>query len=165
MKLILLFVGQKRAQIFSVLSFLFLTGWVIPHVVAADSDSTIIEQTYKAWVYAANAKDIELWSAFLSSDAAFLPPEHQALETTDEIIDFYLKLFADDQFSLDCRQTAVAVALSGELAWARGWCTATFSGPDGHAVSGRRSDWTKVWIKDGHGTWKCRLNTWNYDSP
>ena len=149
----------------SILSFLLLAGLAASGVLSADTDSERINQTYDAWVEAANAKDIELWSTFLASGAVFLPPEHKALESSDEITDFYLSLFTDDQFSLDCEQTSVTVAQSGELAWALGWCIASFSSPDGQAVIYRSSDWVKVWIKNRDGAWKCRLNTWNFGRP
>lgn len=117
---------------------------------------------YDSWVEATNEKDIERWSAYLDDNAVFLPPEHVALETKEEIVTFYSGLFLDPNFSLTCRQTLAEVSRSNDFAWARGTCHATFTTPGGELGSGS-SKWTKVWVRSESGEWKCRLNTWNYD--
>ncbi len=127
---------------------------------AAESDASVIEQTYNDWVRATNAKDIELWSSYLAPEALFQPPDSPSLETREAIVDYYRRSFADPNFSLDCRQLAVEVAGSGEMAWARGVCQATFTNTDGQTANGK-SRWFKVWLKQADGSWKCKLNTWN----
>jgi len=121
-----------------------------------------IRELYDNWVEATNDKDIERWSIYLDEDAVFLPPGHAALESREEIIDFYSDLFLDPNFALTCRQTSVEVSASDDFAWARGTCHATFTSPNGDLGSGT-SKWTKVWRRSESGDWRCRLNTWNYD--
>lgn len=133
--------------------------------IAADSEEQNIHETYAAWVEAANDKDIEKWSTFLADDPYFVPPDSSPLTTTKEVIDYYKESFSDSWFSLDCAQEQVELSESGEMAWARGICNATFTGPDEKKTSGT-SRWFKVWIKQSDGSWRGRVNTWKYvDHP
>jgi uncharacterized protein (TIGR02246 family) len=127
---------------------------------ASESDASIIEQNYNAWVQVTNARNLELWSSYLAPDASFMPPDAALLDTRDAILDYYRKAFADPHFSLDCQQLSVDVAQSRDMAWASGECKATFTGMDGEKASGT-SRWFKVWLKQADGSWKCRVNTWD----
>ena len=128
----------------------------------SDADESKIEKTYNRWVQAVNAKDIEWWSSFLAPKAVFLPPGVHPLETEQAILDYYRESFTDPHFALDCQQQAVDVAQSGEMAWALGVCRATFTNSDGQKANGK-SRWLKVWLKQDDGSWKCRVNIWNYE--
>jgi ketosteroid isomerase-like protein len=126
-----------------------------------DEDIAAIHQAYSDWTDATNAKDIQTWSVFLGHDPFFAPPDHPALETREEVLQFYMDLFADPDFViLDCKQLDITVAKSRDMAWSRGKCVATFHNGD-NADLKIPSKWNKVWIKDASGKWKCRLNTWN----
>ena len=129
--------------------------------IAADSEEQFIHETYKAWVAASNEKDIEKWSTFLAENPYFSPADSPPLTSTDEVIGYYNRSFSDPWFSLDCEQEYVEVSDSGEMAWARGKCNATFTGPDGKKASGF-SRWFKVWIRQSDGSWRGRVNTWKY---
>jgi ketosteroid isomerase-like protein len=133
-----------------------------PLSTAADSDVQAIHETYNAWVEAANEKDISKWSTFLAADPYFSPADSPPLTSTSAVTDYYKKSFADSWFSLDCEQQDVEVAESGEMAWARGICYATFTGPDGEKAKGT-SRWFKVWVRDADGLWRGRVNTWKYE--
>ena len=124
------------------------------------NDIDIIKKSYDEWLNATNAKDIDKWSIFLDADAVFLPPDSQPLESIDDIKDYYINLFKDPSSKLECDQVFVEVAKSRDIAWSRGVCKATFSTVDGNIGTGA-SKWTKVWIRQADGTWKCKLNTWN----
>ena len=128
---------------------------------AADSEEQAIHEAYDAWVEAANEKDIKKWSTFLAEDPYFVPADSPPLASTEEIIDYYKRSFSDKWFSLNCEQQKVEVSESGEMAWARGICNATFTDPDGRKASGT-SRWFKVWIKHSDGSWRARVNTWKY---
>ena len=137
---------------------------IILPIQASAVDSTEeqeIEMTYIEWLKATNAKDIEQWSMFLASNPFFLPPGSPPLRTKEAVLDYYRASFADPNFSLDCRQQSADIADSGGMAWAEGVCHATFSDADGRKASGD-SRWLKVWIKQSDGSWKCRVNTWNF---
>jgi ketosteroid isomerase-like protein len=132
-------------------------------VSANPSDSSkAIRAAYNEWVEAVNAKDIEWWSRFLAPGALFLPPDIPALDSNDAIINFYVELFRDQNFTLDCVQSFVEISDSNDLAWTRGTCRATFSLPNGEVGRGS-SKWAKVWVRSESGEWKCRLNAWNND--
>ncbi len=130
---------------------------------AAESDEWAIHETYDSWVEATNRKNIEEWSTFLAMDPYFFPADSPPLTNTEEVIDYYARSFSDPLFSLDCKQEHVDVSESGRMAWSRGKCSATFTGPDGKEASGT-SRWFKVWIKGSDDSWRCRVNTWrNFD--
>jgi ketosteroid isomerase-like protein len=133
--------------------------------IAAEFEEPSIHDIYDSWVEAANEKDIEKWSTFLADSPYFSPADSPPLTGTDEVVGYYKRSFADPWFSLDCEQEHVEVSPSGEIAWSRGKCNATFTGPDGKKAGGK-SRWFKVWIKQSDGSWKCRVNTWKYvDQP
>jgi len=129
--------------------------------VAADSDAQEIERTYTAWVEATNEKDIEKWSLFLAKDPYFSPAGAPPLTSREAVLAYYEKSFSDPEFSLDCEQLEVHVSQSGDMAWSRGVCEATFTGPDGNKQSGS-SRWLKVWAKYDDGSWKGRINSWKF---
>lgn len=126
---------------------------------ADDTEELSIHRTYAAWVEATNDKDIERWSTFLAVDPYFAPADSPPITSTNEVIGYYERSFADPWFSLDCEQEHVEVSESGTMAWSRGYCEATFTGPDGNKANGT-TRWFKVWIKQSDGSWRCRVNTW-----
>lgn len=161
--------GPNRSRRMAVKKTLMILVMSITSAVCGTADSKsndqqLINDAYDEWVKATNARDIERWSVFLAPEVLFLPPDHSALSTHDSIREYYLKLFADPNFSLRCRQRSVEVAASGDLAWSTGSCEASFSGPEGQRALGR-SKWAKVWAKQRDGTWKARLNVWNSEAP
>jgi ketosteroid isomerase-like protein len=127
---------------------------------APETDAALIEETYNSWLLATNARDIEWWSSYLAPDAWFMPPDAPSLDTREAILEYYLRSFADPNFSLDCQQLTVDVAHSKDMAWASGVCRATFTDMNGQKAAGK-SRWFKVWLKQGDGSWKCRVNTWD----
>ena len=143
---------------------LIVTGLLLfnhGQVIAESSDDSIIERTYTTWLKATNARDIEAWASYLAPNALFVPPGIRSLTTREAILDYYRKAFADPNFALDCRQLSVEVSQSGEMAWAHGYCQAAFTGTSGHKEHGT-SRWFKIWYKQSGGSWKCGVNTWNY---
>ena len=124
------------------------------------SQEMVIEKTYDEWVRVTNARDIERWSSYITAGAYFAPPGIPALETESAILDYYRKSFTDPLFALDCKQIEVIIADSGDLAWARGTCKATFTDPKGKKGRGE-SKWSKIWLKQSDGSWKCRVNAWS----
>lgn len=143
---------------------LVIVGMILPSLADAGDDSidqsAAILSAYNRWVETTNAKDIDQWSTFLAPDAVFFPSDGPALDSNEAIVSYYIKLFDDPNFTLDCAQSSVEVSASNDFAWARGTCQATFSLPDGGIGRGS-SKWAKVWVRMESGEWKCRLNTWN----
>ena len=136
-----------------------LTFATFSEALAAEIDGQSVHETYEAWVNATNEKDIEKWSTFLATNPYFHPAHSTPLANADEVISYYARSFADPRFSLDCKQEHVDVSASGDMTWSRGWCKATFTGPDGSEATGT-TRWLKVWIKQSDGSWRCRVNTW-----
>lgn len=135
----------------------------IPAAYAGDSDVQAIETTYTAWVEAANEKDIEKWSSFLAEDPYFSPADAPPLTSREAVLAYYERSFSDPEFSLNCEQLEVHVSNSGDMAWSRGVCEATFTRPDGVKGYGS-SQWIKVWTKYPDGSWKGRINSWKSES-
>ena len=83
------------------------------------ADVAAIEKLYPAWVETTRSRDLEAFASFLAPGAHFQPPDHPALQSRQEIMEFYRKLYEDPQFALNCRQQQVEVAASGDMAWSR----------------------------------------------
>ena len=131
---------------------------------ARADDEAAIRAAYDAWVVAADGKDIDSWVTFLGPDAVFLPPDAGEQTTYEEIRDSYVRTFEDPNWSIACAHTEVEIAEAGDMAWSRGNCDFTISGPDGEPVQ-NRSKWNKVWVKQPDGSWKNRLNAWSSTRP
>jgi ketosteroid isomerase-like protein len=142
---------------------LFALFIAVPVANAGDSDVQAIESTYRAWVEAANQKDIEKWSSFLAEDPYFSPADAPPLTNREAVLAYYEKSFSDPEFSLKCEQREVHVSRSGDMAWSRGMCRATFSTPNGGKGCGS-SQWIKVWTKHPDGSWKGRINSWKSET-
>ena len=127
---------------------------------ATANEEQLIKETYDEWVQVTNTKDIDRWWTFVAPAAVFTPPGEAVLQTEAAIRGFYEKLFADPNFSLDCKQLRVEIAESGDMAWARGICNFTLTDRNGEKGSGT-SRWFKIWLKQTDGSWKCKVNTWN----
>ena len=150
--------GMKAGLVFWLGLLLLQTAGVAEEQNGADERA--IGETYREWVEATNAGDLERWASFLAPGAVFLPPNSPALLDEKAIRSFYAGLFRDDRFALDCRQERVEVAEARDFAWSTGHCEATFTGPDGSEAHDR-SKWAKVWKRRADGAWKCTLNSWS----
>jgi uncharacterized protein (TIGR02246 family) len=123
-----------------------------------------ITKAYADWVQTVNARDLVAWASFLAPDAIFLPPDSPVLTDRQAILDLYAALFADDKFTLSCRQENVEVSESEDLAWSHGHCESTLTDPDGRLARGT-SKWMKVWKRQPNGDWKCAANSWSSTAP
>lgn len=134
--------------------------WIFQPAFAENQAELEIEATYNNWVETVNDKDMGAWSSYLAPNAKFLPPGIGELNTHEAIRNYYLELFADPNFALNCKQLSAVTAESGNFAWSTGECEATSTGNEGELVHSK-SKWAKVWEKQSSGTWKCKLNIWN----
>jgi len=155
--------GYQRPIVTWLSRFALAVVLVLAEGAAADteSDSIAIGEAYDAWERAANARDIELWASYLAPNATFMPADAEPLTTKQSILDYYRKSFADPNFSLDCQQLSIDIAGSRDMAWSSGKCHATFTNSDGEKAAGG-SQWIKIWLKQADGSWKCRVNAWDY---
>ncbi len=152
---------QNCAKLVAGTGFLIILASI---ALAEDDEGARIEETYNAWVRTTNARDIDGWASYLAPNAYFVPSDSPSLTTEEEILNYYRRSFADPEFSLDCQQSDVELAESGDMAWARGTCKVTFTVSD-NEVGSAKSRWLKVWEKQPNGLWKCRVNTWNVEGP
>ena len=124
------------------------------------SHEQVIMKAYENWVKATNDKNIEQWSSFLAPDAIFHPPNYKALIGAGAIVDYYLELFTDENFSLNCKQEKVEISKAEDFAWSTGKCEAIFTGSDGK-IAKDKSKWMKIWVRMPNGEWKCKINSWS----
>jgi ketosteroid isomerase-like protein len=144
---------------------LLLLPAVASHAIAQQElHRQAIDTAYRNWVDATNAMDIDRWASFLAPDPLFLPPDQPALRGEPAVREFYERLFADHNFSLNCRQEQIELAESEDMAWSTGSCEATFTGPDDTAARSS-SKWAKVWTRLPNGEWKCAVNSWSMNGP
>ena len=127
----------------------------------ASDERTLLNQTYMSWVEATRQHDIDAWMTYLAPEVLFIPPDQGALDHHLTIKNYYLDLFADPNFALNCQQLIVKLSKSRNMAWTSGSCNASYSDANGEIVTGK-SIWSKVWLKQPDGSWKCRFNTWHY---
>ena len=153
--------GLLHAVWFLVVSQLLLAGEVQAQ---SGPHERAIAEAYANWVETVNDKDLNAWASYLAPEALFFPPNSPILAGRAAIFQHYTALFADDQFSLTCRQEHVEVAASEDIAWAYGHCQSTFTGSDGQLAHGS-TKWVKVWRRQPSGEWKCAVNSWSSTVP
>ena len=100
----------------------------------------------------------------LAPNAVSLPPDNPRLESDEAILAFYSELFRDENFSLDCHQELIEIAVAEDAAWSSGHCRATLTGPDGPVAQGG-SKWAQVWKRMPSGDWKRVMNSWSGTGP
>lgn len=157
--------SQKRAALRASVMACACLAALPAHVLAQSrAHERAIAEAYAAWVETVNEKDIEAWSSYLAPGAIFFPPDSPVLPDRSAILDFYSELFADPQFSLDCRLERVDVAAAEDMAWGHGYCESSFTDTDGRIANGS-TKWVKVWKRLPNGEWKCAVNSWNATGP
>lgn len=127
----------------------------------ASDERALLDQTYMLWGETTKQHDIDAWMTYLAPEVLFLPPDHGALDHPLAVKNYYMNLFSDPNFALNCQQLNVKLSKSKNMAWTNGYCNASYSDTKGEAVTGK-SNWSKVWLKQPDGSWKCRFNTWHY---
>ena len=112
------------------------------------------------WARAAQGRDIDQVVSYWADDAIVFPPGSPPLKGKPAIRDFVAKSFQTPGFSISWKTTNVAVARSGDLAYATGTNRVSFTGPDGKQVLVEGKAVT-VWRKEKGGIWKCVIDIWN----
>jgi uncharacterized protein (TIGR02246 family) len=112
------------------------------------------------WARAAQGRDIDQVVSYWADDAIVFPPGSPPLKGKPAIRDFVAKSFQTPGFSISWKTTNVAVARSGDLAYATGTNRVSFTGPDGRQVTVEGKAVT-VWRREKEGIWKCVIDIWN----
>jgi uncharacterized protein (TIGR02246 family) len=148
-------------------------GWVVCCAVLSlvgcahvdlQAERAAILATDKPWQEAIAAKDVERSLSFWSDDAVVLAPGQPKLAGKDAIRRFVIESFRIPGFGTTWETTGIEVSPHGELAYAFGNTTTTFSGPDGKSTAMKAKSLT-VWRKEPDGRWKCVVDVWNDDAP
>lgn len=118
----------------------------------------MVRQANDRWNAAFNGGDAGAVAALYTADGTVLPHTHAVVRGTAAIADFWAGLISAGV--KDHGIELFDVESEGNLAYASGRWWATGSGEDGKAV---RFEGTIVTIfrKQGDGSWKLCLHTWN----
>ena len=148
-------------------------GWVVCCAVLSlvgcahvdlEADRKAILATDRPWQEAIAAKDVERSLSFWSDDAVVLAPGQPKLVGKDAIRRFVTESFRIPGFGITWETTGVELSPDGELAYAFGNTTTTFSGPDGKSAAMKAKSLT-IWRKEPDGRWKCVVDAWNDEAP
>jgi ketosteroid isomerase-like protein len=128
------------------------------------ADEAAIRKADMDWSNAAQAKQVESWVAYYSSDAIVLPPNEKIATTKDAIHKTISDLLAAPGLSLKWEPAKVEVARSGEIGYSYGMYELTMNDPKGNPVADH-GKYVEVWKKQADGSWKCAVDTFNSDLP
>lgn len=116
-----------------------------------------------AWAEMGRTGDVEGLLSFMADDGETLAPNEPLAKDKAAIRASWKNLFALPGVSLTWHPVRVEVAESGELGFARGTYTLSFTGPDGKPVRDV-GKYCEVWKKID-GRWKCLIDAYNFDLP
>jgi ketosteroid isomerase-like protein len=116
------------------------------------------------WAAAANSASVDAWMAFYAADAVVLLPNDQLASDKELLRRSVSDLLALPHLSVTWSPIKVEVARSGEKALVLDAYELRFGDSRGALVSdrGRRLE---IWRKQADGTWKCLVDTWDFDQP
>ena len=129
----------------------------------ADNEA-VIRRLDAAWVKAAATKDPDAWVAFYAENATVLPPNEKTLTDKASIHKSIAELLSLPGLSLSWEPTRVEVAKSGDLAYLYGAYSLTMTDEKGKPVTDFGKN-VEIWKKQGDGSWRCIVDTWNSDLP
>ena len=116
-----------------------------------------------AWAETARKKDLDGILSFMAKDGETLAPNEPLANDPAAIRASWQALLALPDVQLTWQPVRVEVAASGELGFARGTYTLSFTGPDGKPVRDE-GKYCEVWKKiDGH--WKCLIDAYSSNLP
>jgi uncharacterized protein (TIGR02246 family) len=131
---------------------------------ARAEDEATIRKLDAAWVKTAAAKDVDAWVGFYAKDATVLPPNDKALTDKASIRKSIGELLSLPGLSLSWEPTKVEVAKSGDLAYLYGAYSLTMTDEKGKPMTDFGKN-VEIWKKQGDGSWRCIVDTWNSDLP
>ena len=116
------------------------------------------------WAAAANRGSADAWMAFYAADAVVLLPNDQLASGSDLLRRSVSDLLALPHLSVIWSPIRVEVTQPGEKALVLDAYELRFEDSRGALVSdrGRRFE---IWRRQADGTWKCMVDTWNFDQP
>jgi uncharacterized protein (TIGR02246 family) len=112
------------------------------------------------WLAAAQAHDLEQAVSYWSDDAVLLVTGSPAIVGKDAIRRYVTGAFTIPDFSISWTMDRVAVAKSGDLAYATGTNRISMTTPEGKPVV-EHNKAVEVWRKEPDGSWKCVVDIAN----
>ena len=126
------------------------------------------EQSLRAWdaalQQAVSARDLHAIVAFYADDAVLLPAAEPAVSGKSAIREEWHHILSIPDFASKSALTHLDIAASGDLGYTAGTYVATLRGEDGNIVT-EPGKWVSVWKRQGDGTWRIVVDTYNTDIP
>lgn len=125
-----------------------------------EADRAAIEAARAAAEAAANANDIETWTAHYADDAVFLQPNMPVITGKAAIVES-MKQFPPLS---GVKFTHTSVEGAGDLAFAQGTYELTMTPPGAAAITDR-GKFIEIWRKGADGGWRMYRDIYNSDLP
>jgi uncharacterized protein (TIGR02246 family) len=129
------------------------------------AESQAIRDNEAAWVRDWQAKDVDKITSHYAPDAAVLITDLPVMKGTDAIKGGIGGMLKDPHISLTFSPTVVVIAKSGDMAYAQGIYSMTYTEPKTGAVLLEKGKYVTVYQKQADGTWKAEEDIANADSP
>jgi len=127
-------------------------------------DEAAIRALETAWSAALQAKDVDKFVANYAPDAVTLPANGPIATTPADIRKGITDMMASPGLSMTFKPTSVFVAKSGDVAYTYGTYDLSMTGPDGKPVTDK-GKYVTIYKKQGDGSWKAAVDTFNSDLP
>ena len=119
---------------------------------AADVDA--VEQMNAAFLAAIESKDVTAVKANYAADATMVLPARAPYKGIEAISADYDTFAADPAGKFDATNESTVVSSGGDLAYAQGTYTVTYTNPDTKAVENGNGYYIVVYKKQADGSWK-----------
>ena len=154
---------SARTAVFALLAFGVACAQPAPPDTRAQ-DEAAIRAAETAWSAGINTKDVDKFVSYYSPDAVLLPPNGPTTTGAAPIHKAISDMLAMPGLSMTFKTSAVAVARSGDVAYSYGTYDMSMTGPDGKPMSDK-GKYVTAWMKQGDGSWKATVDTFNSDTP
>lgn len=144
-------------------TFALMLLWLAGFSVASDAakEENEIRSLDKAWVQAAQAKDLDKCVSFYADDASMLPPGAPISTGKAQIRDAWQHFMALPGYGIDFSPTKVVISKSGDSAYEIGTTKFTMNDDKGNPMTSI-GKYVVNWEKRG-GHWKVVADIFNND--
>lgn len=127
-------------------------------------DETAIHALVKDWSAAAQAKDVEKFTAVYADDATVMMEGMPDVSGKAAVKEAIAGMMSDPNFALSFAADKVVVARSGDLAYETGSYTMTMSDAKKKPAT-QAGHYVVVWRKEADGSWKVVIDAPISDPP
>jgi len=125
-------------------------------------DEAALRAADEKWSATATKNDLEGTVAFYAGDAVLLPPNAPAAKDAKAIRANWASMLGPNS-SVSWKITKVEASKSGDLGYV--WGSYQLSIRDPQNPVNDQGKFVEIWKKQGDGTWKCIVDTFNSDLP